>query len=442
MCAIFGVFHAKKAAELCVIGLHANQHRAMDYVGIVSSDGAHLYRERGAGLARQVFSESAILTRLHGLDALGHIRYPTVADEESRDNIQPVMGIYGRKQIAIAHNGNITNTKEIREQFPSIRCATSLDTEYILRLLEIFETGDIEKDIGKVCSHLKGSFAFGVLSVDRMIAIQDPHGNRPLSIGESNGSHFISSENAAFANVGAKWVCDVRPGSMVTIDAEGLTERRYAQGSEKKCRFEAIYYGHPSSTIFGERVTQFRVALGEALEVTCPAHDADFVMGVPDSAILIAMGYGKSGASGTYFPMIFRNHYVGRSFLAAKQAQRDDIVSQKLQFTADEIYGRKIVVVDDSIVRGTTTIKFVRVLRFLGAREIHLRIACPPIKHPCTYGINTPTYDELIAAQKSVEEIRKTVGADSLEYLPLEVLKQMSPNPELFCYACMDGTYW
>lgn len=441
MCGIFGVFNAKKAAELVVIGLHANQHRAIDYAGIVSCDGTNMYRERGAGLARQVFTKD-MLDRLHGKDAVGHIRYPTVSDDADRDNIQPIMGRYGNTDIALTHNGNLTNVDELRILVDPARLTTSMDSELILRLLEKKQTGDLLRDLREVVSHLRGSFSLCLLLPGCLIAIRDGSGNRPLSLGTANGSYFVSSETCAFANVGATLVRDVVPGTMEIVSAGGIETIAFASQPHRQCRFEGIYYSHPSSTVFGESVTAFRLKLGQALEECAPVSGADIVTPIPDSSLFIAMGYAKSGRSGMYLPVIIRNHYVGRTFIAATQAKRDLEISQKFAFSADEIRGRKIVIVDDSIVRGSTLPKVVPIMRHLGAREVHVRIGSPPIRYSCRYGINTPTREELTAASHTVEEIRTLSGADSLEFLPLEVLRRLSPNPDSFCYSCMNGVNW
>ncbi len=441
MCGIFAAFNARKAAELTVIGLHGNQHRAIDYAGIVSSDGTHFYRERGPGLARQVF-DSEMLNRLHGKDAVGHLRYPTVSDDATRDNVQPIVGRYNGDPIAIAHNGNLTNVNELKKLLPDGRLSTSMDSEYILRLLEINDTGSIEDDLRNVFAFLRGSFSLVILLPGRVIAIRDKSGNRPLSIGQAGESYFVSSEMCVFPNVGARFVSDVESGTMVSFDKNGMRIIRFDSAVEKKCRFEGIYFSHPSSTIFGESVGRFRMAIGRELATLFPVPDADIVTPIPDSSIFIAMGYGESGRSGTYYPVIVRNHYVGRTFIAATQAKRDAEVAQKFTFTASEINGKNIVVIDDSIVRGTTLPKIVQELRMLGAAAVHVRIGSPPIRYPCTYGINTPTRDELISARASPKEIRDQVGADSLEFLPLQVLESMSPHRKDFCFACMTGEYW
>jgi amidophosphoribosyltransferase len=441
MCGIFGVVGVRKAAELTVIGLHGNQHRAVDYVGIASSDGAEIFREVGIGLARQVFTKNT-LDRLHGKDALGHIRYPTVADDKTRENIQPVVGTYGAIPIAIAHNGNLTNVDELKELIPAAKLTTSMDTELILRLLETRPSGDFETDLVRVLGLLEGSFSLGILLPNRLIAVRDRHGNRPLSIGRLNGGHCVSSETCAFPNVGAEPLCDVEPGTMVSIRYDGIDIKRFAEPDERKCRFEGIYFSHPASRVFGEEIGQFRITIGQALERLFPVPEADIVTPIPDSSNFIAMGYAASGKSGKYFPVIARSHYVGRTFIAATQAKRDIEVAQKFAFSAGEIAGKTIVVVDDSIVRGTTMPKIVAKLRQLGAKAIHVRIGSPPITHPCIYGINTPTREELMASSLNIDDMRGKINADSLEFLPLETLKTLSPNPSTFCFACMSGDYW
>lgn len=445
MCGIFAVYNARKAAELCVMGLHSIQHRARDYAGIVSSDGLRLYRESGEGIARQVFSTKKVMDRLHGKSALGHIRYPTVKDSITMGrlfsknwwksaflfftgklkyiNTQPIVGKYNGVPIAIAHNGNLTNVDELKALVSSDKILSSMDTEYILRLLEACGTGKIEADLACVFSLLKGSFSLGILLPDRLIAVRDKSGNRPLSIGKSGDSYFVSSETCVFPNMKAGYVCDVEAGTMVSIDKNGMTMIRLSPKVERKCRFEGIYFSHPSSRIFEENVSKFRMKDGRKLEKLFPVVGADIVTPIPDSSNAIAMGYGESGRSGKYFPVIIRNHYVGRTFIAADQAKRNAEIAQKFTFNADDIKGKSIVVIDDSIVRGSTLPKIVDMLRWLGAKEVHVRIGSPPIKHPCCYGVNTPTYGELISAELSPSEIRDVWELIRLSFYPLKFLK-------------------
>jgi amidophosphoribosyltransferase len=441
MCAIFGAFDVRKAAELTVIGLHGNQHRAIDYAGIVSAKDSVLFRETGNGLARQVFTFDK-MERLHGRVALGHLRYPTVADDPLLDNVQPILGTHGRTPIAIAHNGNLTNVEALTALVPGRERQTSMDTELILRLLEAQPGNDIEEDLVRVLGMLEGSFALGILLPNGLIAARDARGNRPLSIAKLNEGYCISSETCVFPNLGAEYLFDVLPGTFVHIGRSGLVTRRFAAAEERKCRFEAIYYSHPASRVFGENVSRFRMEIGRRLESLFPVPDADLVTPIPDSSNFMAMGYGESGRSGKYFPVITRSHYVGRTFIAATQVKRNAEVAQKFTFSEDEIPGKNIVVLDDSIVRGTTLPNIVRELRRLKAKAVHVRIGSPPITHSCRYGINTPTREELISASLDAEEIRAVIGADSVEFLPLEVLRSLSPDPQAYCYACMDGQYW
>ncbi len=446
MCGIFGVFGAAKAAELTVIGLHGNQHRAIEFAGIASSDGTNIFREVGAGLARQVFSDPNKINRLHGRHALGHIRYSTSKrqkDDQYRDNIHPVIGWYRGKKFALVHNGNLTNLDELSKLLNRRPMETTMDTEYIVRLIEHFANEEhLIAVLSKVFSVLKGSYSLGILFPDCLVAVRDSSGNRPLSLGRLGESYFISSETCGFSGLGVELLRDIEPGQIVTIDQDGARSWPFSEAQEKKCRFEGNYFSHPSSLTFGEPVSDYRKKLGRALEDHCPAHGADIVVPVPDSARFIAMGYAESRQSGSYDEAIIRSHYVGRTFIAADQAKRDAEVAQKFTFAPHAIAGKKIVVVDDSIVRGTTLPKIVGELRRYGAKEVHVRIGSPPIKYPCLYGIDTPAQDELLSWTHQKAAICAKVGADSLQFLPLEVLKELSPNPRSFCFACMDGNYW
>ncbi len=443
MCGIFGVFNARKAAELTVIGLHHLQHRANDYAGVVSTDGEYLYRHSDAGLVTEVFDDKLVLDGLHGLAALGHIRYPTVEDDVKRDNTQPIKGTYNRSEIAIAHNGNLTNLSDLKKRLRRAKFATSMDTESILRLVQSVGSGAIEDDLPIVFRQLRGSYALGILLPDCLIGACGPEGNRPLSVGKlEGGGYCISSETCAFPNVGAAHLFDVKPGTMVIITEGGCHEIRFAKANEKKCVFEGIYFSHPASDTFGVQVAEYRMKLGRQLEELFPVENADIVVQVPDSANFIALGYAESGRSGKYFPVLFRHHDVGRTFIAATQASRDVKVSQKFTFAPSLIRGKIIVIVDYSIVRGTTLRNMVRMFFDLGAREVHVRIGSPPIKHPCTYGINTPTTKDLKSAHLGPDEICAEIGATSLKFLPLEALRSLSPDPESHCFACMDGKYW
>ncbi|MDB5187508.1 MAG: amidophosphoribosyltransferase [Candidatus Kaiserbacteria bacterium] len=439
MCGIFAVYNMPKAAELAVIGLHGIQHRAIDYAGVTSFDrSGNPYFEYVKGVARNFKAEA--LNRLHGRYALGHIRYPTVADDPTRINIQPVRGSYGKLPIVLAHNGNLTNVSELRNKLEERRNATSMDTEYILHLLAHHHTGDIEKDLQTILPLLKGSYALVVMLPQKMIAIRDASGNRPLSIGSKDQSHFVSSETCVFPTFGVDTFFDVPAGSMCVITSSSIRTIKFAEPDLKICPFELIYFAHPSSSTFGVEVDQFRINIGRELARLFPV-DVDVVMDIPDSSKFIALGYAQ-GTGTLYHPGIIRSHYVGRTFIAATQALRDLDVAQKFSFTRGAIQGKRIAVVDDSIVRGTTGPKIVNMLKTLGAKEVHFLVGSPPIKKPCYYGINTPEENELLAAHHSAEQIRVQMGATSLHFLPLISLKQLLPDGNGSCFACMDGKYW
>jgi amidophosphoribosyltransferase len=446
MCAIFGIYNRRKAAELTMIGLHGNQHRATDFAGIASSDGENIYLHTGAGLARQVFDNEDVLNSLHGRHALGHLRYPTAQKQEGdkyRSNMQPIVGHYQGKEFALAHNGNLTNTFALHALLGKKPMKTTMDSEYIVALIEKLQTGNIVEDLKKVFALLKGSYCLGILFQETLVAVRDPSGCHPISIGKDRDGDalFISSETCAFSGPGARFMRELEPGEIVCIDYEGITSYPFGSTKPNICRFELNYFSHPSSTTFGYSVTDYRKNLGRLLEEHCPALGAEIVVPIPDSARFIGMGYAQSGRSGTYEEAIVRNHYVGRSFIQESQVKRDTTVANKFNFTGSLIEGKKLAVVDDSIVRGTTLLKIVAELRQHGAKEIHLRSASPPIKHPCRYGIDMPTYEELISTRMPAEELCHHLGADSLQFLPLGIQKKMAPA-EYVCHACMDGEYW
>ncbi|HVU75509.1 MAG TPA: amidophosphoribosyltransferase, partial [Candidatus Paceibacterota bacterium] len=417
----------------------------VDAAGIVSSNGRYLFRERGQGIVRTVFTKE-MLDRLQGMAAIGHIRYATSGEEgdgAKYDNVQPILGTFNGMPIAIAHNGNLTNIEELgRHVAPSER-TTSMDTEFILRLLEREKSQDIEHALANVLALLKGSYELLILMPDRLIAVRDPHGNHPLSIGRSGDSYFVSSETCAYPSIQAEYVGDVEAGTFVTIKEHGQpVASRYAEASLKQCAFELVYYAHPGSFVFGSNVGRFRQNLGIRLEAEFGIPGSDIVIGVPDSSNFIAMGFGKSGRSGEYYPAISRHHNVGRTFIAATQAMRDEEVASKFTFSTHEVAGKTVVLIDDSIVRGTTLRKVIGVMRQMGAKAVHVRIGSAPFRHPCRYGINTKSYDELIANQKTVEGICEEIGADSLAYLSIKSLQDLTGRPGDYCFACMNGKFW
>lgn len=446
MCGIFGVAGSESAATLTAIGLHVEQHRAIDYAGMATVDDEGLFnRRRGAGLSRQFFTEQ-VLAQLRGKWALGHIRYPTVEDagrDDIQTDIQPLKGRYKNQQFALVHNGTIANLEELETEVPLSLRSTSLDTEVIVRLIEKNATGNLEEDLQKAFLKLKGSFTLGILMPDCLIAVCDPSQNRPLSIGKLlDGGYCITSETCVLPNVRATFVQDVAPGTMVFITKNGLREVRFAEAKPRRCIFEKIYLAHPGSVVFDDPVHEFRMRLGQKLEEEAPVEGgADVVAAIPDSANFIAMGYGM-GNSGDHFPVVTRNHYIGRTFIAPTQALRDSMVANKFTFIPEAIKGKRIVLVDDSIVRGTTTRNIAHALRHMGAAAVHVRIGSPPIISPCKYGVDTRTHNELVMSHLIKEELRLRIGADSLEFISMEGLQSLDPSPESYCYACFNGQYW
>jgi len=445
MCGIVAVKNVRKAAELAVVGAHELQHRARTYAGAVSCDGENFYRFAGEGLARQVFSDGQ-LDRLHGKDALVHLRYPTVKGGKDRDNTQPITGIYNGKPFAVAHNGNLTNTEHLAGLLPAgTKMATALDTEYIVKLLEHFQTGVIEHDLKQILNLLEGSFALVILMPEHMIAVQDKSSCHPLSIGILEAGYCVASEDCAFSAMGAQKYADVAPGHMVFVDPGSYSVVKFAEREERKCAFELLYNSHPASTIFDVQVGKFRRTVGEKLEELFPLMNGDdvIVTPVPASGNPYAIGFAKSGRSGELMEVIYRNHYVGRTFNAATQALRDEEIARKFIFDPESIRGKRVVVLDDSIVRGSTLPKITTILRQLGAKEVHVRIATPAIKHICRYGIYMDEDEtELIAAKHAAGEIAKLWGITSLKFLPLKWLKFLVGSPHNFCFACMDGKFW
>lgn len=441
MCGIVALFNVLKAAELTAVGLHIIQHRAREYAGIVASDGDELYVKHGKGLVWQAFKDAETLDLLHGRSALGHIRYSTSSDVgDKHADAQPLVGTYQGKRFALAHNGNITNVDELSKLVPAKRIKTGMDTEYVLRLLEMENSGDIERDLRKVLPKLKGSVTIAILLPDKLVVVVDGSANRPLTIGTIDDGYVVASETCAITNIGGTVVKDVPAGSIVTFDSNGCRITTYAKENAKKCCFEHIYYANPASVVWNVPVQDFRRRMGALLQLYCPA-DADVVTAVPDSAIDIAEGYGSSGRSGVYERLILRSHTVGRTFIASTQARRDIEAARKFIMVGHRIAGKRIVVVDDSIVRGTTLKQIVGKLRELGAREVHVRSGSPAIIGACRYGIDTQG-KELVRAHMSEEELCKEIGADSIGYLPIEALRSLYKDPDDYCFACMNLNYW
>ncbi|MBE0477577.1 amidophosphoribosyltransferase, partial [Candidatus Aerophobetes bacterium] len=430
-----------QAAKLTYLGLYALQHRGQESAGIATSDGLNTSIHRGLGLVDSIFSEE-VLANLPGRFAIGHNRYSTTGST-APSNIQPLLISFFGEGIAISHNGNLINATEIREKLElsgSIFQST-MDTEVIVHLFTKFN-----KSLGKkralveALRKVKGAYSLVMLFNDVLIGARDHLGFRPLVLGSSGSSYLLASETCAFDLVGATYIREIKPGEMVIIDQQGI--KSYTIKEPKKlsqCIFEHIYFARPDSIVFGETAHTVRGKMGKTLAREHPAK-ADLVIPVPDSGISAALGYAQQSRI-AYSMGLTRNHYVGRTFIQPLQFVRDMEVKIKLNPIRDVLKDKKIVLVDDSIVRGTTSKKIIGILREAGAKEIHFRISSPPIKFPCFFGIDTPVRRELIASTHSVEKIRKMVGANSLAYLSLEGLLSCVEKPENYCTACFSGKY-
>ncbi len=441
-CGVLAAVGVPRAAEVVALGLHALQHRGQESTGVVSRDDAgEFHSVKGIGLVSDVYGE-AELARLPGMLAIGHNRYST-AGGLTLENTQPLRVVYRGGALALAHNGNLTNARELRrglEESGSI-FQTTLDTEVFLHLMALSPTDDVEEALVDALRQVEGAYSLVVLTPEAVFAVRDPHGFRPLAIGRLGDGYVVASETCAFDLVGADFVREVEPGEVVRVDPQGLRARRALPAAEPRqhCVFEHIYFSRPDSRVFGANVDRVRRRLGHRLAEEHPA-EADLVIAVPDSSNSIALGY--SERSGLPFELgLIRNHYVGRTFIQPHQAGRDFGVRVKFNPVREILDGRRVVVVDDSIVRGTTSRKLVRLLRRAGAREVHFRVGSPPVTHPCFYGIDTPSRRELIGALKTVDEIRDYLGVDSLGYLSLDGMLACEAEPRHFCRACFTGQY-
>ncbi len=445
-CGVFGIFGHPEAANLTYLGLYALQHRGQESCGIVSSDGMHLKAHLGMGLVADVFKRDDIFAQLPGSSAIGHVRYSTAGGNDMK-NCQPIMVDYSRGSIAVAHNGNLVNAMEIRnalEKSGSIFSTTS-DTETIIHLIARAQSDSL---IDRVCESLKqvkGAYSLAFLTETRMIAVRDPNGFRPLSLGKLDGAYVVASESCAFDLIEAEYIREIEPGELIVVDKNGLKSYFPFQRETRNtpCIFEYIYFARPDSRIFNRMVYPVRKEFGRQLARQYPV-EADLVIAVPDSGMPAAMGYAEE--AGLPFELgLIRNHYVGRTFIEPQQSIRHFGVKLKLNPVSDILEGKRVVVVDDSIVRGTTSRKIVKMIRNAGAKEIHVRISSPPTSFPCFYGIDTPSRKELISASHSIDEIARYITADSLSYLTLDglhaALQQFGDHKIDFCDACFSGAY-
>jgi len=440
-CGVCGVYGHAEAAKLTYLGLYALQHRGQESAGIVSTDGADLHLHKGMGLVEEIFKPQVLL-KLAGDAAIGHTRYSTAGDT-SVSNAQPIVIDCNKGKLALGHNGNLTNAGEWRRKLEhrgSIFQTTS-DTEVIVHLIARSAARHLSGAIADALNQVEGAYSLLLLTRDELYAIRDPRGFRPLCLGRLAGAWLVASETCAFDLLGAEYVREVEPGEMLRISRSGLESIQFAPPKPHQyCIFEQVYFARPDSLVFGRPVNQSRERLGRLLAQEHPA-TADVVVPVPDSGVPAAIGYALE--SGIPFRMgLIRNHYIGRTFIEPEQAIRDFGVKMKLNPVRGLLEGKRVVLVDDSIVRGTTSRKILRMVREAGATEVHVRISCPPTVSPCYYGIDTPTREELIAAVKPVEEIRQFIGADSLGYLSLDSLRRAVGDAEgKFCTSCYTGVY-
>ncbi len=440
-CGVFGVFGHPEAAKLAYLGIYALQHRGQESAGIASADGNDLHIYKSLGHVQEIFTPEA-MAQLPGSAAIAHTRYST-AGENVLINAQPIMIDCNKGKLALGHNGNLTNALELRRKLEhrgSIFQTTS-DTEVIVHLIARSSARNLSGAIADALSQVEGAYSLLLLTRDEMYAIRDPRGFRPLILGRIDGSWVAGSESCAFDLIDAEYVREVEPGEMVRISRAGVESIRFAPEKQHQyCVFEHVYFSRPDSVVFGRAVHHSREQLGKLLALEHPV-EADLVAPVPDSGVPAAIGYAEQ--SGIPFRMaLIRNHYVGRTFIEPDQTIRDFGVKLKLNPVRRMLEGQRVILVDDSIVRGTTSRKIVRLVREAGAAEVHVRISCPPTISPCYYGVDTPRRDELIASHNSTEEIRKFLGADSLGYLSLASMRAAVEDTEgKFCTSCYTGSY-
>ncbi|PKK82195.1 MAG: amidophosphoribosyltransferase [candidate division Zixibacteria bacterium HGW-Zixibacteria-1] len=442
-CGVFGIIGTLRAAELTFFGLYSLQHRGQESAGIVTAGNGSVNIYKGMGEVNEVFSEKKHLARLKGKIAVGHTRYSTTG-ASSLTNIQPLLITNRSQKLAVAHNGNLTNSFLLRQKLEKAGSIfqTTSDTELFLHLAALSKKRTWLSRICEGLTKVEGAYSLLFLTENSLIAARDPLGFRPLALGRYNGSYIIASETCAFDIIGATYIRDIDPGEVLEITLDGQMESRHPLKSRNHtfCIFEYIYFSRPDSIVFGENVDKIRRRLGRQLAREHPA-DADIVIAVPDSATTATIGYSEQ--SGIKYEIgLIRNHYVGRTFIDPEQKIRDLDVKVKFNPVRGVLSGKRVVVVDDSIVRGTTSKKLVKLIRSAGAREIHLRISSPPIISPCFFGIDMPTREELIASSKSVREIEKYLEVDSLGYLSIPGMLGMPSLPDnSFCVSCFSGKY-
>ena len=439
-CGVFGIYApGEPVARLTYYGLYALQHRGQESAGIVVSDGRNISVHKGMGLVTDVFSDR-ILATLHGKMAIGHVRYSTTGSSLLA-NAQPLVVHYQKGMMALAHNGNLTNAAELRHDLAQDGAVfqTTVDTEVIINLITRYRRHSLEDALIKTMLDLRGAYSLVVLAEDKLLGVRDPYGFRPLCIGQLRGRYCLASESCALDTIGAEFVRDVQPGEIITIDERGLhSQQGLPVAQQAICSFEYIYFARPDSTVDEVNVTESRRRMGIELARECPL-DADIVVPVPDSGTAAALGYAMALAI-PFEEGLLKNRYVGRTFIQPSQEMREIAVRLKLNANSRVLRNKRVIMIDDSIVRGTTSSKLVEMVRRAGATEVHLLISSPPVLYPCHYGIDTAEREKLIAAQMDVEGIRQLIGADSLHYLSEEGLRRALGKDQA-CLACFNGLY-
>jgi amidophosphoribosyltransferase len=439
-CGVIGIFNHPDAANLTYLGLYALQHRGQESAGIVSSDGKRLFGEKSMGLVADIFTEDRI-KKLPGHMAIGHNRYSTTGDSIAI-NIQPILVNFALGGLALAHNGNLVNAgilKDELEAYGSIFQST-MDSEVIIHLIAQSRMATLHERIIDALSHVQGAYSLLIITEDELIAVRDPNGFRPLSLAALDEGYVVASETCAFDLIEATYIRDIAPGEMVMINSTGIhSSFPFRPAEPSHCIFEFIYFARPDSMVFGQNVYTIRKNFGRQLARETGV-EADVVIPVPDSGVPAALGYAEE-AGIPFDTGLIRNHYVGRTFIEPRQTIRHFGVKIKLNPVKDALKGKRVVVVDDSIVRGTTSKKIIKMIRNAGAKEIHMRISSPPTSYPCFYGIDTPTRQELIASTHSIEEIRKYITADTIGYISLDGIQKVVPHRMNYCSACFDGEY-
>ncbi|MCF7803413.1 MAG: amidophosphoribosyltransferase [Candidatus Marinimicrobia bacterium] len=443
MCGIIGVHNNPEASVLSYLGMYALQHRGQESAGIVSTDGNVAFKHHGMGLVADVFSDRKILENLKGGSAIGHNRYSTTGGSHMV-NVQPLLFNYRGGKLAISHNGNLVNIAEIRDRLINNGALfqTTSDTEIIMHLIAHSDKDTLVDRTLDAFRQVQGAYSLLILTEDELIAARDPHGFRPLCMGKLGETTIFASESCAFDLIGAEYIRDIEPGELVSVNNSGLQSYEITNQIDRRhCVFEYVYFSRPDSRIYSDNVDKTRRKLGKNLAHEAPCPNADIVISVPDSSNTAALGYARE--SGLRFELgLIRNHYVGRTFIHPTQTMRDTSVRIKFNTVEGVLNGKKVVVVEDSIVRGTTLKSLTKLLRESGAAEVHIRVSSPPIKHPCFYGLDFPERDSLIANNMSIEEMRTFLNVDSLQYLSIEGMITASDlDPDDFCHACFSGDY-